>query len=555
MKKTCTSLLLLLRINLFSQSIAIKPDIYYHVFEGAGVSVGLYMGHHWSMNEVNRDKALKLINKDLNMVYLQDYVATSIYPPLDANYFDKRADYFKAAKTYRPDVKISITTNRFPKELVDEINISGKVQPVLRTTDTAIYTKIAQFYCTLFQGFKDRGVDIDILNVVNEPDFDKKYYYGQNGETQKAVALIFADAVPKFKEMLNDPVINTSKMKVPLIMGPSTLDPGACTSYLKYFKQNYPKAWQQIDIVATHQYTNGANVAMLNDVDAEAGIKPFFQSEMHTNRGDNLGTLPISDEHRGIISLANVFGSAVRSGVRAWFYFQTNYPQAYTPAGLISADWQSTNPVPYRHYYAFKQLTTAQPANSNMVERTVTSFPNSDVLVFRKKDEDTIYAHVSNFLNTTRSVTLNIEGKIGNNYNIKGYTVRVTDGIANDEMSAPTLFQNPTKSLTHSLSPYSVNTFKIVLNKDLSSSIRNTEGVLDDFNIVQTDGGISISSVSKQKIKSVAVHSVLGQLLLNRPNIDSEITHIKVGNHTSSIYFFTIKTDKGSLVKKVFVVR
>jgi Secretion system C-terminal sorting domain len=555
MKKLYTYLLILLSVQLYSQSVTIKPDIYYHIFEGAGVSIGLYLGHHYSMNPTNQDKAMRWINKDLNMVYLQDYVATSVYPPLDANYFDKRADYFKAAKAYRSDVKISMTTNRFPKELVDEINVGGKVQPVLRTTDTAIYTKIAQFYFTLFQGFKDRGVDIDILNVVNEPDFDKKFYYGQSGETQKEVALIFSNAVPKFKEMLNDPTINISKMKIPLIMGVSTLDPSACTSYLKYFKQNNPKAWQQIDIVSTHQYNNGANVTMLNDVAAEAGIKPFFQSEMHTNRGDNLGTLPISDEHRGIISLANVFGSAVRAGASAWFFFQTNYPQAYTPAGLISADWQTTNPVPYRHYYAFKQLTTAQPPNSNMVERTVASFPNSDVLVFRKKEEDTIYAHVSNFQNATRSVTLNVEGKVGNNYTIKSYTVRVTDGVSNDEMSAPTLFQNPPKSLTHSLNPYSVNTFKIVLSKDLASSIKNTEGVLDDFNIVQTGGETYISSVSNQKIKSVLVHSMMGQMVSNQTNVESETAHIKVDNWTSGIYFFTIKTDKGSMVKRVFVGR
>jgi Secretion system C-terminal sorting domain len=554
MKKVSTYLMLMCSINLFSQSVTIKPDIYYHVFEGGGVSVGLYIGHHWSMNEANRDKALRLINQDLNIAYLQDYVATSVYPPLDANYFDKRADYFKAAKAIRPDVKISMTTNRFPKELVDEINVGGKVQPVLRTSDTTIYTKVAEYYFTLFSGFKERGVDIDILNVVNEPDFDKKYYYGQDGETQKAVALIFANAVPKFKEMLNSPMINTSKMKVPLIMGVSTLDPSACTSYLKYFKQNYPKAWQQIDIVATHQYTNGANVTMLNDVAAEAGVKPFFQSEMHTNRGDNLGTLPISDEHRGIISLANVFGPAVRAGVSSWMYFQTNYPQDYTPAGLISVAWQSTNPVPYRHYYAFKQLTTAQPPNSNMVERVVTNFPNSDVLVFRKKEEDTIYAHVSNFLNATRSVTLNIEGKVGNNYTIKSYTVRTTDGVSNDEMSAPTVFQNASKSLIHALNPYSVNTFKIVLSKNVASPTVEKD-VNDKVNFIQLGSTIFVSNEAKEPLEAVTVYSVLGQIKGYYPNIQADNKAIDVSNFVSGIYLFKIKMNDKEVVKKVFVGR
>jgi Secretion system C-terminal sorting domain len=554
MKKLSTYLMLACSINLFSQSVTIKADIYYHAFEGGGVSVGLYMGHHWSMDEANRDKALRLINKDLNIAYLQDYVATSVYPPLDANYFDKRADYFKAAKAIRPDVKISMTTNRFPKELVDEINVGGKVQPVLRTTDTAIYTKVAAYYFTLFSGFKERGVDIDILNVVNEPDFDKKYYYGQDGETQKAVALIFANAVPKFKEMLNNPTINTNKMKVPLIMGPSTLDPSACTNFLKFFKQNYPKAWQQIDIVATHQYTNGANVTMLNDVAAEAGVKPFFQSEMHTNRGDNLGTLPISDEHRGIVSLANVFGPAVRAGVSSWMYFQTNYPQDYTPAGLISVAWQSTNPLPYRHYYAFKQLTTAQPPNSNMVERVVTSFPNSDVLVFRKKEEDTIYAHVSNFQNATRNITLNVEGKVGNNYTIKSYTVRTTDGVSNDEMSAPTVFQNAPKSLMHALTPYSVNTFKIVLSKNVASPTVEKD-VNDNVNIVQLGSNIFVSNQNSEPIEAVTIYSVLGQIKGHYPNIQADNKAIDVSDFVSGIYLFKVKMNDKEVVKKVFVGR
>jgi hypothetical protein len=215
MKKIYTYILLLFGTSLSAQSITVQADKYLHVFEGAGVSIGLYMGHHWSMDENNRDKAIQLINKDCNMLYLQDYV--NIYPSDDPGYYDRRADYIKAAKVYRPEIKVSMVGNKFPKDLMHDSLIGGVLKPILNTEDPLIYTKVANWFFQLFKGFKDRGVDVDILNVVNEPDWDKKFYYGQSGNTEKAVSLIFTQAVPKFKDMLRDTAINKGKMRVSII--------------------------------------------------------------------------------------------------------------------------------------------------------------------------------------------------------------------------------------------------------------------------------------------------------------------------------------------------
>jgi O-glycosyl hydrolase len=525
-----------------AQTITIEADNYQHIFEGGGVSVGLYMGHHWSMTEANRDKAVRLINQDCNMPYLQDYVSTSLYPPLDANYFDKRADYFKAAKAYRPDVKISMTTNRFPKELIDETPIGGKMQAVLRTTDTAIYTKVAHYYLTLFQGFKDRGVDIDILNVVNEPDWDKQYYYGHNGDNKKGVALLFAEAIPKFKALLRDPNINKSKIKTPQIMGPSTISPDGCLQFIRYFKQNYPQAWAQIDIVATHQYTNGVNENALSNIRLEAEGKPYFQSEMHTNRGDNLGTMPIDSAHRGILSLANTMGTAIRQGVSAWFYFQTHYPHAYTPAGLLSVDWQTTNPQPYQHYYAFKQMTSTQPPNAHIVGRILSIFGSAEVFAFRKKNEDTVYVNIANYLPSARTVSLTI-----NNYSIKSYTQIVTDGTLKNEVTAPQQFAEPMKDTPLSIRPYSVNTFKVVLQKSSSTAVKEVDNAVK---IVQIDKTIWVNS-DKTPLKSISVYNLTGQIVGYFKGLNTEEYSFDMGSWQAGMYFFYIQNDKGSIVKKV----
>jgi Secretion system C-terminal sorting domain len=499
------------------------------------------MGHHWSMDAPNQDKAVQLINKDCNMFYLQDYVSTSVYPPLDENYFDKRANYFKAAKAYRPDMKVSMTTNRFPIALTQELNLGGKIQPVLRTDDPDIYAKVAKFYFDLFQGFKNRGVEIDILNVVNEPDWDKQYYYGQNGDTKKAVALLFADAVPKFKALLRDTNLNKSKIKIPQIMGPSTIGPQGCLDYMRYFKQNYPTAWTEIDIVATHQYTNGVNEPNLTSIKTEAAGKPFFQSEMHTNRGDNLGAMPIDSAHRGVLSLASLISSALRNGVNAWFYFQTNYPHAYTPAGLIQVDWQSNNPTPYQHYYALKQMTATQPAFSHLVGRSFFNFGASEIFIFRKKNKDTVYLNVANFLNQTRTVTIDIKGE-NNAYRIKNFSQNVTDGVLKNERIADITLTEPAPTISPSIRPYSINTFKIVLKKEPITAIKD-DFIEKSVHISQIGDNVQIDSKDNLPFQSITVYNISGQIMANYQDMKDTQMLLNVTNWTTGLYFFSIKKE------------
>jgi hypothetical protein len=548
MKKFYLFLLFCFSKTLSAQTITVQADRYLHVFEGAGISIGLYMGHHWSMSEPNREKAIQLVNRDCNMVYLQDYV--NVYPTGNEDYYNKRADYIRAAKVYQPQGKVSMVGNKFPADLMRDTVIGGVTKTMLRTEDPLIYDKVANWYFQLFKGFKERGVVVDILNVVNEPDFDKKFYFGQNGNTEKAVGLIFSQAVPKFKEMLNNPTLNTSNIKIPLIMGPSTLDPLQCLYYMRYLKQNYPTGWAQIDIVATHQYNNGMNETALSTIGAEANGKPFFQSEMHTNRGDNLGVLPIDEAHRGALSVAGLFGTAVRNGVSAWFYFENNYPNEYTPAGLLFVAWQSTNPIPYRHYYAFKQITSAQPVNSNVIERLVSNFSQSDVTVFRKRGEDTIYIHASNFSGNARALNINVEG-INQTYKIKNYTVRTTDGTRDDVAASTVFFQDAAAQLTQSITPYSVNTFKIVLKKETTAVVDKKEN--SAVTITQSDGLINLQTTDNHAITDVILYSLTGQIMEKRSGIKSDKTEINTASYPFSVYILRIKTDKTTVIRKIFI--
>ena len=444
-----------------SQTIIINADDYQHEFIGGGVSIGLFLGHHYSMDAMAQDQAIQLLAKDCNMKYYQDYI--EIYPSDDPEYFDRRANYVKASKVYRPELEFSLVGNKFPANLMVDQVVGGETLKVLDTDDPLIYDKVADWWFQLFKGFHDRGVTTEIFNVVNEPDLDRtfrRYHYGLNGNTREAVAQVFKQAVPKFLAMLNNPAINTSGMPVPLIMGPSTLTPAGCIDYMRFFKNNHPDVWDLIDIVATHQYGLGAREDLFEIIISEADGKPLYQSETHALKGDglNFGSALITRELEATLSLANLFTTAVNNGTQSWFYFENNYPNVEVhPGGLLSIPWQAQEPKPYKHYYAFKQLTSAQPASSNVVTYTTTERDDTDVIIFRKRGQNKLYAHYANYDFKEKELTLSISG----NYKIAGYTMTTTDNSKNEAVETPLTFTTAQDFIELTIGAHSMNTLEI----------------------------------------------------------------------------------------------
>ena len=450
-----------------AQKIVLKAEDYKHQFIGGGVSIGLFLGHHYSMNATAQDEAIRLIAKDCNMKYFQDYI--EIYPVDNPDYFDRRADYVKAAKVYRPELEFSLVGNKFPVDLMRDITVGSETLKALNTDDPEIYNKLANWWFQLFKGFQERGVSTEILNVVNEPDLDRtfrKHHYGLNGDTKEAVSRIFKFAVPKFKAMLADPLINTLNMKVPLIMGPSTISPNGCLEYMAYFKTNHPDVWQGIDIIATHQYENGGNPQLFKNIVNQAEGKIFYQSETHALKGDalNLDAVFASRDLKAALSLSNLFSTAVNNGVSAWFYFQTNYPNVEVhPGGLLSIPWAAAKPTPYKHYYAYRELTSAQPAASHVISFDIENDADSQIIAFRKKDENTVYAHYSNYSAKAKDISITVKGANNGILKITGYSLISTDAINN---GAPIESKNlPTSedTITLTTEALSVSTIKITL--------------------------------------------------------------------------------------------
>lgn len=448
---------------LLSQSITIHADSYKQPFEGAGTSIGLYIGHHFSMNEANQDQAIRLINKDLNMVYLQDY--QKFYPSRNPEYFDKRANYFQAAKAYRPESQVSLVFNNFPENLRTEIEVDGSTKMVLDVDREGIYDSLALWYFEVLVGFRERGIDVAIMNMVNEPDFNKKHHYGY-GDPKLGVSMILKEAVPKLKAMLADPSVNTMGIEMPQVMAPSTLATTACLNYVNYFIENEPEAWEQVDIVATHQYGGGLNEGKIKSIYEKLDGRRFMQSEQHADHSDNLKLGNVVERpHRACLGLSALFNSAVNNGVDAWFYFVNNYPQEYHPGGLIRVPWGGS-PTPYKHYYAFQQITSTQPMNTFVMEHDISSGIDSrEVSVFRKEGEDTLYVHVSNFEGYARSVIINVDS-IEKAYGIARVEITATDASLNNAPVLTGTFPNSLDRYVLRMGPYSINTLKIAIDPD-----------------------------------------------------------------------------------------
>ena len=401
------------------------------------------------------------------------------------SYFDRRADYVKAARAYRPEIQFSLATNQFPTALRQDTTINGNPYKILDTEDPEIYAKLADWYFGLFQAFDRRGAPVDILNVVNEPDLDvcppnqplqcRPYHYGYGRNPQKGTAEIFARAVPLFKAKFADPAQNPTGMEVPVIMGPSTFAPGGTGSsftgggalgFVRYYKENRPEAWDQIDWVATHQYQNGVRGDLFQALQAEAGDKPIVQSETHASK--DFGPPTLADPVRTSLSLAQLFGAAVNFGTRSWWYFNTIYPNDYTPAGLMQVPNQANapspdaSPVPYKQYYAFRQLTSAQPLGSDVLDYTASAGRRADVVAFREAGEDTVYVTVTNTEAGPKSVALDAEGAAGARA-LTRYTIRTTDATHDDEVTADVALAAGTTTISVDLAPYSVNTFTVTM--------------------------------------------------------------------------------------------
>ncbi len=456
--------LLLFALNVNAQKITINAEDYRQPYQGGGISYGLYIGHHWSMSQANQDSIMKLMYGDVNMKYIQSYEGRR--PSNHARDYEHVAKYVKQAHKYRPDLKVVIVLSNYPTDLTKKVMVDEKEKEYLDVTIPGVYDKVAKNYLDILQKLYDEGVNVDMFNLVNEPDYQKEWKFGHE-DAKLSVGIILQKSVARFREMLKDPELNPDGLKCPQFIAPSNIAPGGARNYINYWKNNNREAWEQVDIVGTHQYINGDSEEAFAAIQQGLEGRGFIQTEQHTNKGDNLGKLKvnnveISDEARSPLSLASMFSSSVNHGVESWFYFVVNTPSNYANAGLIQTKWAG-KPVPYKTYYAFKQLHNAQEMGAHNISYDKSSVKKAKIVCFRSRNNNKVVAHITNYSVDTNTIELEINGLTGNYY-ITGYKAWQTDSVKNIEEVANVELETAQGSLTYKFPPYSLTTIEFTSN-------------------------------------------------------------------------------------------
>lgn len=475
---------------LFSQdpyTVRVNADGYKHIFEGAGASYGKWLDNHNKMSAEDQDKVMQWAGRDLNMQYLQDYVGS--YPSQNPVYFDDRAEYFRAMRAYQPDLKMSVVFNNLPGRLCTTvITRDGVEAKALDHTRPSIYDEVADWYFKVLEGFYLRDVPVSILNIVNEPDHNKDgvkfYLYGHGRDPQKGIAYLLMEAVPRLKAMINNPAINTNGIPMPKIMAFSALSARRTPEWVDHFRDNYPAAWAQVDILSTHQYARGSVNAHFDQMRNRLGGREFIQSEMHAGRGDDLEYLEpiIGRGHYTAISAANLVICGVNGGLNSWWYF---FVSASGPvdkkSALISMPWNNGAPSRSHQYYSFRQVTSLQPAFSNVMETQIDGNRNDDeVIVYRKKGDNHAYVTIVNYKDFSVPAEVIIQDGQGNVLPIKSIQRYATDAQYRADITDTKNYTDARNRYTFNMTPYSVNTIKVEFQQggvaDCEGTIGGTVG-------------------------------------------------------------------------------
>ncbi len=502
--------------TLHAQRISVAADDYQQVFEGVGSSIPLYLNNHFNLSDAGQAEALDLIVRDNDLYSLQDYPEFRLSDPRAQNgYYTRRVEYLRAAKAIRPALKLSQTFSIFPDDLRKDTTINGKNERRLDFRRAGIYDEVAGWYFETLKFYHDNGLPIDIVNAVNEPDFIT-LRYGFGNDAQRGSAEIFDKAISKMKAMIDDPAVNTTGVKQPLVMGPSTIGPGGAVSFVQYYKSEAPAAWANIDIVAYHQYTGGVS-SSLQSITRLADGKPVYQSEMHTNRGDDLPALDnLTKGHRGILSLARVMGASMNAGANAWYYFLNVFPGADTNPGLLQIDGSTTRPIPFRHYYAFKQMGSAQPMGSRVLTQRLASIrSDGQVTSLRREGSDTVYVHYANFTAGDRVVELEILKADGSAYPIRQISQRVSDADSDDEDSGFVSVDTASSAMrTITAGPYSLNTFTVVVGE--TSGLSPKPALAVPFTVYRSGAELVVRLDEGTITEMVRVSDLSGRVLEQR---------------------------------------
>ena len=451
-----SSLLILLSQFTIAQTVSLDPDSYEQEYLGTGASVDLWLGPYLSMSLDDQIEASRILYQELRLKYVKEYVNST--PLQNPNHYDNMATIFKRAQSFNPEAVMVVTTSDLPDHLERRNNEGKPVKGEHDKNIPGIMDSVANYYFDVCKGYHDRGVSVEILELVNERGF-----------SDGLVTQLFEQAATKFRSLIEDSSFNVTQVPMPLIAGPSTWSASSPKTFINGWKANNPEAWSNTDIVTTHAYQNGTESSFRETFNVSDG-KPFYQSEQTAKiqRDENPGIDPIGDQfpYQGFdfpflanVTIARHMIEFFNGGGNAfWHFLATNPPSRGGNSTLLKTS-SSLGPYPADPFYGFKHLSATQPRGSKKISQVLTNTDSLEIVSFRKEGEDTIYVHFINLYDTYKSVIFDFE-----NYGIKRVFGWTTDEALRFTPVMDRSFSTSVDKVSMVANPYSVNTLKVVVD-------------------------------------------------------------------------------------------
>ncbi len=447
-------------LNTFAQSISVNIDEKKQQFHGTGGTTDSYM-YVWSdhLSEEKVDQAAQMVAKDINLKFIKNYINGT--PEVFPKTYTRFAKIVNAVRVYNPDIKVQISIQDLPDEL-EETEIKDGVTRAKKghydSTIPQIFDKIAEYYLAVIKGFHAEGVQVDQLDLLNEPGgVDYAVYFGK----------LYSEAIPRLKKLMADSEKNPDNLPMPEVLGTSQWSVGGTTKWFERWKKELPGAYEQVDVVTTHGYRMGWIEEEYQKIYDYIDGKPFQNNEQTAKlqKGDGLFETFGEDDpdYIGDVSMALRISDAVNGGVNHFFIFNLNNSSGNN-ASLIKTTKKGVVKKS-KVYDGFRQLTSLQPDGSFCLGREMYSMNKNRVLCYRKGSENEVYVNITNITAEASTISLDMRNIEKEFRGIKSVKAWVSDETKDIE---ETLNQNYDKTVAHinyEAGPYSVNTLKITFTE------------------------------------------------------------------------------------------
>ena len=443
-----------------AQDVWIRTEAYGQEFLGVGGTADGWV-HTWNrQSEAAKQQAIKLIAEDLPLNWIKHYPSGDLSR---TNEFRGIARFYNDIAPVVPDVQIHVTVSNLPDELERKDSNGENIRGEIDDTLPNVYRRAGKYYFDILQAFHDAGLEVHELDLLNEP--------GGLGDALRKGRL-YTESVDHLRNLINDPNINTDRLRMPKIAGPSHWSVEGSLKWINEWKANLPRAIDNLDIVTTHGYRFGwslnANRSLHNSLNL-----PFYNNEQ-TGRLQEDDPLTAAGFHADSpdfifdLSIAGRIIQAIQGGADAFFIFHIMNSSGDNSALIRTSS--SGNPEKSRIYTGFKQVTALQPKNARRLARATRGLSGSKVLAMRKQGDSKVYLHIANINSFSQRFNIHFSDNGTNAQYAHSARAWVIDANSEGALQFDQSFSAGRSTFTYTISPYSVTSFEFAVNDNPSTA-------------------------------------------------------------------------------------